>query len=151
MKQLKRDTHGHVQCYNAGCRCELCSEANNKRIADLRKRRVQTPKDPNDARHGTRSFYVNHGCRCERCAEAHRLACAKEREARGKGKNLPYRENNVRNTSGRVGVSYSKQFDKWVARIKVKGKGKVAYRDSFEEAVAAREEMERLALEERTL
>lgn len=82
MKQRKKDTHGHVQCYGNGCRCQLCVEANNARIAGMRKRREQETKDPNDPRHGKRSFYVNHGCRCEKCTEAHKLACSIERLAR---------------------------------------------------------------------
>lgn len=144
MKQLKKNTHGHVQCYGNGCRCELCVAANNQRIAGMRKRRTQATKDPTDPRHGKRSFYVNHGCRCEPCTEAHRKACAEEATARGERTNLPYRKTNTRNTSGRVGVSYCKNTRKWRARIKVKGKITTAYRETFEEAVAAREAMEEL-------
>ena len=70
-KVLKKDTHGHVQCYNAGCRCEECKQANAERHYKERKKREAKTLDPLDSRHGTYSFYTNFGCRCESCTVAH--------------------------------------------------------------------------------
>lgn len=32
MKKLKKQTHGELQCYRAGCRCELCKKANTESL-----------------------------------------------------------------------------------------------------------------------
>lgn len=72
-KILKRDTHGHVQCYNAGCRCEECKQANAERAYKARKAREAKQLDPDDPRHGTASLYINFGCRCVPCTKANTL------------------------------------------------------------------------------
>ena len=68
-KLLKRDTHGHVQCYNAGCRCEECKQAHTVRMDKARKAREAKKLDPNDPRHGTVNLYRNFGCRCVPCTK----------------------------------------------------------------------------------
>lgn len=65
----KKDTHGHVQCYNAGCRCDECKRANTARANKSREVREAKQLDPDDPRHGTYNFYVNWGCRCEPCTK----------------------------------------------------------------------------------
>lgn len=59
--------HGTPSRYSRGCRCELCSQANASRAAEMRQRGLPAPDDP---RHGTRSGYINWGCRCEACRRA---------------------------------------------------------------------------------
>lgn len=73
---LNRDIHGHVQCYNAGCRCDLCKEAHYNRMADSKKKRL-TQEVPSTI-HGTYSGYLNWGCRCAPCKEAKRQYDANE-------------------------------------------------------------------------
>lgn len=67
-RPLNRDIHGHVQCYNAGCRCDLCKEANYNRLADSKKKRLT--KEVPSSIHGTYSGYLNWDCRCAPCKEA---------------------------------------------------------------------------------
>lgn len=52
----------------------------------------------------------------------------------------------TRNTSGKTGVSYSKQKQRWVARISVDGRVTRSYHSCFDGAVSARREYERKAL-----
>lgn len=149
MKQYKRHTHGEVQCYNFGCRCDLCKAAHNTRLRELRARRESEAKDPNDSRHGTRSFYVNHGCRCAPCVEAQSAVNKAYYDEHAEGVvGLPFRTSSPLNTSGRVGVYFNKHHNRWVANIKHKGKETRTTHKTFEEAVAAREAMEQLALEQ---
>lgn len=70
-KPYKKNTHGHVQCYNAGCRCDECKQANTERNYKSRKAREAKQLDPQDSRHGTDNLYTNFGCRCEPCTKAH--------------------------------------------------------------------------------
>ena len=44
----------------------------NEGWRERQEKRAAAPKDPNDPRHGTLSFYVNHGCRCDKCSGANR-------------------------------------------------------------------------------
>lgn len=53
--------------------------------------------------------------------------------------NIGIRSNN---TSGITGVSWSKTYHKWFIQIMINGKRKSAYRESFDEAVALRNEWE---------
>lgn len=148
MKQLKRNTHGEVQCYNYGCRCTLCKAANTTRVNEQRYRRERETKDPNDRRHGTRTFYVNHSCRCAPCVKAQAKANDDYYKEHATGTvGLPFHTKSSLNTSGRIGVIYVKKLDRWKARIKYKGVETATTHKTFEEAVAAREAMEQLALE----
>jgi len=84
---LKKDTHGHVQCYRAGCRCEPCVKANTEAVFKARKKREARASgiSPDDPRHGTQGFYINHGCRCARCTEAQAAGCARTRKRSKQG------------------------------------------------------------------
>lgn len=67
-RTLKRDIHGSIPCYNAGCRCDLCKEAHYNRMTDSKKKRLA--KEVPSTIHGTYSGYLNWDCRCEPCKEA---------------------------------------------------------------------------------
>jgi len=41
-------------------------------LKEQKVRRAEIAANPDDHRHGTRSFYTNYGCRCERCTQANR-------------------------------------------------------------------------------
>lgn len=81
--------HGSVNHYNAGCRCQECTEANRayhhnrswERYADrvLIGDRLIAPA----GEHGNANTYKNRGCRCRECTEAHRRRHAAYREQRG--------------------------------------------------------------------
>lgn len=71
--------HGTINGYsNYGCRCILCTEANNVAVRSWRSRRgrmaVHGPRFPytRKPRHGTRSEYVHYRCRCDDCRQAER-------------------------------------------------------------------------------
>lgn len=68
--------HGTVGCYDDGCRCDRCKEANAARkrnaSASQKDQRVEVegvfihPHAP----HGTLRGYQYYGCRCGECKEA---------------------------------------------------------------------------------
>lgn len=147
MKQLKRNIHGEIQCYNYGCRCSLCKAANTSRVNEQRYRREREAKDSNDSRHGTRAFYLNHGCRCAPCCEAQaKVNRIYYEEHAPMPVGIPFRTVNSQSTSGKVGVSLHKSSGLWNADITLSGQRTRTYHKTFEEAVAAREAMEQLAL-----
>ena len=57
--------------------------------------------------------------------------------------NLKNQAINIKNTSGTIGVSWSKQSNKWIAQIKVNGKQKhLGYFTNIENAISARKQAE---------
>ncbi len=70
-KILKREIHGQLQCYRAGCSCKLCKAANTEHS---RRTREKYTTEPEKIPHGTDSGYTNWGCRCEECSAARALA-----------------------------------------------------------------------------
>lgn len=62
--------HGTRSRYTAGCHCVVCVEANRIYCADRRAKR-KAAITPDDPRHGTVTYYVNHGCRCLACCQAY--------------------------------------------------------------------------------
>lgn len=84
--KLKRDTHGEKACYNAGCRCVLCTKAAStyqkewvKRHPDAesarkkRGRQLKREYGPHlglPIKHGTFNSYLHRGCRCDLCRAA---------------------------------------------------------------------------------
>ena len=63
-------TPGRYKSNKYKCRCQECQAAMAADRADRKAARFEQTKDPNDPRHGKRSFYTNYGCRCDRCTEA---------------------------------------------------------------------------------
>lgn len=41
MKLLKKQIHGEMQCYNIGCRCELCNQANTDHCRESKRRHAK--------------------------------------------------------------------------------------------------------------
>ena len=75
--------HGQTAYSHYGCKCEICTEANTKRV--YRRRHERKPEDYT-GEHGKQSAYINWGCRCVDCSAAHAAMCKKqyeERKARG--------------------------------------------------------------------
>ena len=77
---LKSTLHGEPARYQAGCRCEWCTEANTARAVASRRKAQQRRSPPV---HGKDSSYVHHGCRCEICTKAHSKAFADYDARRG--------------------------------------------------------------------
>ena len=71
-------THGSAG-YNAGCRCETCSEAQRRRMKRNREARRQRGLPEGDPRHGTVNGYTNWFCKCPPCAAAGSTANALRR------------------------------------------------------------------------
>lgn len=71
---LKKDTHGELQCYRNGCKCELCLAANRDHVYKGIESRAGKIS-PDDPRHGSASTYKNWSCRCEPCVRAHSKKC----------------------------------------------------------------------------
>lgn len=63
-------TAGRYKSKKYGCRCDACKAAMSAENEARKTDRKKKTEDPNDPRHGTRSFYTNYGCRCERCTAA---------------------------------------------------------------------------------
>lgn len=61
-------THGTRSTYNAGCRCDDCTEATRVYANAMR---VGRALDPDDPRHGTANGYGNWNCRCLECCQAY--------------------------------------------------------------------------------
>lgn len=74
---LKKDTHGTVQCYQNGCKCDPCKKANRERHEKWKNSR-QEDRIP----HGTLSGYTNWKCRCPECKLQGSIANKKARERR---------------------------------------------------------------------
>lgn len=74
---LKKDTHGTIQCYRNGCKCDMCKKANS----DQHKKWEQS-KSEDRIPHGTLSGYTNWKCRCPDCKLQGSIANKKARERR---------------------------------------------------------------------
>lgn len=74
---LKKDTHGTVQCYQNGCKCDPCKKANRERHEKWLDSRTED-RIP----HGTLSGYTNWRCRCPDCKIQGSIANKKGRERR---------------------------------------------------------------------
>lgn len=98
-------------------------------------------------------YEVDHLCFNSKCVKPEHLeAVTKAENLRRKRKEHSFTVQHTRNTSGRVGVTQIRDGKLWLANLSYKGKKfKTTYHKTFEEAVASREAMERLALEEETL
>ncbi len=73
-----------------------------------------------------------------------RIADNHLRRGAKKGDEHPHKRNNwTRNTSGYIGVTYEKARDRWKATLTVKGQSWFEIRKTFDEAVTARQELER--------
>lgn len=79
-KEIKHGTH---QAYVVrGCRCEVCTAANSKRVQEGRIRRIEKQKlGLADFQHG-RNGYTNYGCRCETCVQDKAAYMAKFRASK---------------------------------------------------------------------
>jgi hypothetical protein len=65
-------TAGRYKSKKYACRCQPCSAAMAAYTQTLKENRKREAENPDDPRHGTRSFYTNYGCRCERCTQANK-------------------------------------------------------------------------------
>lgn len=85
---VKPIPHGTAHCYNLGCRCARCREANTAR-ARARRAYLRTQRlfvngrwvSP-FAEHGTLNGYGNWQCRCDLCTSVHAANCERLRLAR---------------------------------------------------------------------
>jgi len=78
--------HGAWFCYQEGCRCPACTDANRLGNLRLRMRRyvARAAGEEVPAPHGSVSAYTNHGCRCDPCRDGHRhrIAVSRRRTCR---------------------------------------------------------------------
>ena len=77
-----RSEHGTIGHYaNHGCRCEPCTAAHTRYIAQMRARRRAKPI-PDHVEHGLESTYSNWHCRCWKCTTANSVAAAIRQDRR---------------------------------------------------------------------
>lgn len=78
-------SHGTTGCYDAGCKCDPCTDANNDRAEAARASRAQ--RDPKVHNASTYRNWPGHGQNCTVCRDDYRRMLRERNAAAGRGKN----------------------------------------------------------------